>query len=312
MLLARLQRQPECRIARAIARLAHEPAGHDPLEGLATCEEARVRAAKAQRNAEALRRTNSDVGTLLTGAAPEHRSKRVGGENRGDARSARRREGRRQVTHAPRRRRVLRQQTEGARLGAPTIEVHQNDLDLQRQRPRPNHLDGLRMHILRNKEAPTLPARLREGHVHRLCRRRALVEERCVGDRESRQIGDERLVVEDGLQTPLRNLRLVGRVLRIPTWVLEDVPLDDGRHNAVSVAQANQRPHHPVLVRMRTQDRCRLALARSGREVEVSAEPDRLRHRLRHQRLQRRCADQLQHRRNVPLAGANVAREKQI
>ena len=109
VLLARLQRQPECRVARAIARLAHEPAGHDPLERLATGEEARVRAAKAQRNAEPLRRTNSDVGPLLTGAAPEHRRQRIRGENRGDARSARGREGRRQVADPPRRRRVLQQ-----------------------------------------------------------------------------------------------------------------------------------------------------------------------------------------------------------
>ena len=109
VLLARLQRQPECRIARAIARLAHEPAGHDPLERLAAGKEARVRTAKAQRNAEALRRTNSDVGTLLTCTAPENRSKRVGGENRRDARSPRGREGRRKVADPPRRRRVLQQ-----------------------------------------------------------------------------------------------------------------------------------------------------------------------------------------------------------
>ena len=168
------------------------------------------------------------------------------------------------------------------------------------------------MHILPNQEAATLPTRLREGHVHRLCRSSALVEQRCVGDREPRQIGNERLIVEDRLQPPLRNLRLVGRILRVPTRVLEDVPLDDRRHDTVSVAQADQRSDHPVLVRMRTQDGRRLTLARSGRKVEVSAESDRLRNRLRNQRPQRNGSDLLEHRGDVPLAGPDMARKKQI
>ena len=52
---------------------------------------------------------------------------------------------------------------------------------------------------------------------------------------------DHRLEVQQRLQPPLRDLRLVGRVLRVPARVLQDVALDHRRRDAVRVAHADER-----------------------------------------------------------------------
>ena len=65
------------------------------------------------------------------------------------------------------------------------------------------------------------------------------VEERGVGDVEAGQIADHGLEVEEGLQTSLGDLGLVGRVLGDPARVLEDVALDGGRNDGVVVAESD-------------------------------------------------------------------------
>ena len=40
--------------------------------------------------------------------------------------------------------------------------------------------------------------------------------------------------LEQRLETPLRNLRLIRRVGRVPAGIFEDVPLDDRRHDAIA------------------------------------------------------------------------------
>ena len=57
------------------------------------------------------------------------------------------------------------------------------------------------------------------------------------------------LVVQQRLQSTLRNLWLVGRVLRSPSWVLEDIPQDRVRDVAVVVAHSDIRSPDLVLVR---------------------------------------------------------------
>ena len=58
---------------------------------------------------------------------------------------------------------------------------------------------------------------------HRLGGRRRFVEQGGVGDVEAAQIGHHRLEVEEGLESPLRDLRLVRRVRGVPGRVLQDV-----------------------------------------------------------------------------------------
>ena len=56
-------------------------------------------------------------------------------------------------------------------------------------------------------------------HHHRLGGSRSFVEQRGVGNLQPRQIDDHRLIIEQRLQAALRNLSLIGRVLRVPGWI---------------------------------------------------------------------------------------------
>ncbi len=70
------------------------------------------------------------------------------------------------------------------------------------------------------------------GERHRLCRRRRLVEQRSVGDIEPGQVRDDRLKIEQRLKSPLADLRLIGRVSRVPCRILQNVALDRRRNLA--------------------------------------------------------------------------------
>ncbi len=76
-------------------------------------------------------------------------------------------------------------------------------------------------------------------HGHRLSRCRGLIEQRGVSNLQTGEIADHGLKVEQRLQTALRYLRLVGRVLGIPARVLKDIAQNDSRGDAVVITKAN-------------------------------------------------------------------------
>ena len=152
--------------------------------------------------------------------------------------------------------------TERRRVSAsPTIVV-----DPARPRARLHDVDRLRMAARVDEEGrlPFLPARL-VRHEHRLGRRRSLVEQRRVRDLEPGEIDHHRLEVQQRLQPPLRDLRLIRRVRRVPAGILEDVPLDDRRRERVVVAVAEVRAEDPVLPRDGAHRGQRLVLAPAAR-----------------------------------------------
>ena len=106
--------------------------------------------------------------------------------------------------------------------------------------------------------------RHRFRQVHRLRGRGSLVEQRRIGDLQSCQIGDHRLKIEERFQPALRDLGLVGCVRRVPTGILQHVPLDHRRRDAVGVAHAEVGAEDLVLRGEQTQRFQRLQLA-SGR-----------------------------------------------
>ena len=91
-----------------------------------------------------------------------------------------------------------------------------------------------------HEEARLLAARDRGAQRHRLGRGRRLVQQGRVGDLHARQLRDHRLEVEQALQAALRDLGLVGRVLRVPPRVLQHVALDHGRQVGAIVAHADE------------------------------------------------------------------------
>ena len=64
------------------------------------------------------------------------------------------------------------------------------------------------------------------------------VEHRRVGDFHPGQVRGECLEVQQGFHPPLRNLRLVGRVLRVPTGTFQDVALNHRRGDAIRLPHA--------------------------------------------------------------------------
>ena len=172
-------------------------------------------------------------------------------------------------------------------------------LPAERLRARLQHGDRLRQALLVDEEG----VRLRLGDAmrkrHRLGRGGRLVEQRGVGDIERGQIRDERLEVEKRLETPLADLRLIGRVGGIPGRILQDVALDGRRHDRAVVALADQRGQHAVLVRRLAHPIEHAAFGQRRAEIERRLLADRLRHGLLDQLIETPYADDAQHLRHL-------------
>lgn len=106
--------------------------------------------------------------------------------------------------------------------------------------------EGMDAH--RHEEGELLAAREGRTHGHGFGSGGGLVEERGIADLHSGQVSDHGLEVEQGLQAPLGDLGLVGGVLGVPAWVLQQVALDDRGQVRVVVAHAQVRLEDLVLV----------------------------------------------------------------
>ena len=109
------------------------------------------------------------------------------------------------------------------------------------------HGDGLRQAPLVDEEGVRLRLGDAMGERHGLGRGGRLVEQRGVGDIEPGQVADERLEVQQRLEAPLADLRLIRRVGGVPGRVLQDVALDRRRHDGAVIALADERGEHAVL-----------------------------------------------------------------
>ena len=118
------------------------------------------------------------------------------------------------------RRRVLQQDAEEVlllkvdRLGRADVQGDPEGLG-----PCLQHRDSLRVAVLGDEE-PLLPVALDpETHHHRFSCRRRLVQQRRIGERQAGQVSYHRLEGEERLQAPLRDLRLIRRVLGVPAGI---------------------------------------------------------------------------------------------
>jgi len=92
-----------------------------------------------------------------------------------------------------------------------------------------------------DEEAPALALRHAPGHGHGLGRGGRFVEQRGVRHRQTGEIDDHLLEVEQGFEAPLADLGLVGCISGIPAGILEHVALDHLRHHRAVVAHADHR-----------------------------------------------------------------------
>ena len=88
--------------------------------------------------------------------------------------------------------------------------------------------DGLRMAVPVDEEGGEVGFGGALGHGHGFGGGGGLVEQGGVGDVEAGEVADHGLEVDEGFETALADLRLVGGVGGVPGGVFEDVALDDG------------------------------------------------------------------------------------
>jgi hypothetical protein len=146
----------------------------------------------------------------------------------------------------------------------------------------------------------------RPGHAHCFRRRRRFIQQRRICQRQGGQVGDHRLKVQQRLQPPLRDLRLVGRVLRVPPGVLQDVPLNHRGGEGVVIPLADERFDNAILLRQLAQFRQHFHFAARLGQIERTIQPDRRRNRFVHQLVQRRQPDRRQHRAHFLLIRTDV------
>ena len=137
VLLARLQRKPQRGVAVGVDREADEATGQRALEPCADAHVGGVRPAEPDRDPEALRGADDDVGAHLAGRREQHEREQVGRDARERARGVHLLDQRGEVAHEARGRRVLRQGAEAAARGQALGEIGDDDLDADRLGARP-------------------------------------------------------------------------------------------------------------------------------------------------------------------------------
>ncbi len=182
--------------------------------------------------------------------------------------------------------------------------------DIERTRARLHDVQRLRKDIVGDEESPALALADTKRQRHRFRRRRGFVEHRGVGDRHARQVAPHRLEIEQRLEPPLRDFRLIRRVRGVPGRVLQEGAQDDARRVRAVVAQSDERFLHLVLRCDRAQPRERLRFRHGCGELDRRLLANRGRDEGVDHRGARREAQRREHRGLVLGRRADVAREK--
>ncbi len=307
VLFARLQGEAEGGLPGGVLRHADDAARRLALVLVLRGEERGMRPPEAERHAEALARSDRDVRPEFSGRAQQGQREQVGGDHRQCAGCMGPRDHVRVVANGAVRRRVLEQDAEEV----PALEVDRlRCADVQGDPEglgaRLHHRDGLGVAVLRDEKSLFLSAFNAPAHHHRFGRRRSFIQQRRVGKRQAGQIGNHGLVDQQRLQPPLCDLRLIGRVLRVPAGVLQDIPLNDGRGDAVGVAHADERAEDLVPVVQDAQLGKGIVLAHARIERHGLAHPDLFRDGRVGQSVERLQAEGRQHLLEIGVRRAQV------
>ncbi len=311
VLFARAQRHAHPRLAFGVTRDTDDAPRHEALELLLRGQERGVRAAVAVRHAEALRVADGDVGPPLARRREHRQCQQVSGHHHQCAGGV----------HPVAQGAVVLDGAEGVGI----LDQHAAHRRIEREPrcrlnlhrdaagggARLDDVDGLRMAVVGHQEG-VAPALGRVQHQHRLGRRRPFVEQRGVGQRQPGEVDHDGLVIQQRLEAPLRNLRLVGRVRGVPAWILQDVALDHGRYVCAVIALPDEAAPHLVGGHQRLEIGEGVLFRQAGGEVERSAEADVRRHGGVDQRVERGVTEHLQHGLNVGVRRADMAGGKEV
>ena len=302
VLLASLQRHPVGLMAVAVDRQADDPAGRLTDVGVTRRQERRVGTAAAERHAEALRVADDGVGAQLARRRQQGQRQQVRRDNHEHACGMRLLDDGPEIGDGAALVRVLQQQAKGTaeRLVGQPRRVAGFNRDVEGLRPAADDVQGLRIAPVRDQErfaaaAAALRALNAMEHRHRLGGGRTLVEQRRRRDVHGREILHDRLEVQQRFQPTLRDLRLIGRVRRVPPRVLEHVAQDHARRDAAVVAEADVGARDDVRSRDTLQPAQVDMFGFAVGQVERRAGADTRRNRLIDEGVERRHADGVEH-----------------
>jgi hypothetical protein len=250
VLLSGLQCHPERRPAIPVFRNTDDASGQRAFVRISRGKERRVRAAIAHRHAEPLAVADSDVGSPFARRREQREAEKV----------------RRRCYQGTGRMGTLGQLSEVSYLAVGSGVLHEDpddsraeiergwlghdNLDAACMRTGTYYLDRLGMTPrIHQVHRVALHCAGRKAHVHRFGGGGCLVQQRCVGHLQPREVGHHGLKVQESFQPPLRYLRLVWRVGGVPSRVFQYVPLNDLGGEAPCVSHADVRAEHPVHAR---------------------------------------------------------------
>ena len=273
-----------------------------------------MRSAEAERHAEALRVADDDVGAELAGRRQQRERQQVGRDGDQHLGGVRPGDDRPDVDHRPVVVGILQECAEHLRrVERPGVRRADLQRDPQRFGAALQHRQRLREHPVRHQEHAAVGRLLRRDAMqqrHRLAGRGGLVEQRRARHRQSGQVGDHRLEVQQRLEPALRDLRLIRRVGRVPARVLEQAAADHARRDRVVVAQADEAAQHPVALGDAGQPGQVLVLGFAVGQRNRRRPADGGGDGLVDQRVERRGADRRQHLGQFVRAGADVAADE--
>ncbi len=269
MLLARLQGEAIGRLPRHVDGLADEAAGHQPRQAIGNGAVGGMRAAEPHRYAEALHWPDSDVGAERSRRFRQGQRQRVGNEDHQRVDLLGFADGSGMIAVNPE---CIGPRHDQRRRF--TVRFILADRDAQRSRVRFHHIQNLRMQRAGQRNFRPFLAVVAEGHADGLGHRRRLVEQGGGGDRQAGQFGHKGLEMEQHFEPPLADLGLIGGIGRVPGGVLEQIALDDRRHDAAMVALADKAFQHLVFAHHFRKFGQSFRLACRSRQVERAVEPD--------------------------------------
>src|SRR5439155_5975768 len=198
VLLASLQREAVSRTALRIVRNTDEAARHVTLVSVARCKISGMRSAIAKGNAEALRAADCDISAKFCGRAENCQAQNVRGDNGERITAVNALNEIRVIIDRSIGGRILQEHAEDRFLKIEVAMVADDDLDAERFCAGAHDSDGLRVAPCRNEKGCAFELRIFYRETERHCFRgsRGFIEQRCIRDIESGQIGNHRLEIE--------------------------------------------------------------------------------------------------------------------
>mmetsp|Transcript_14373 Transcript_14373/g.27727 ORF Transcript_14373/g.27727 Transcript_14373/m.27727 type:complete len:723 (-) Transcript_14373:79-2247(-) len=248
VLLTRLHSHTERRVSVLINTRSNDTARHDSLVLVSGSKKGSVWTTISHWNSESLRRSDGNVCPELSWRGEHGQGKQVGGHDDLGVHSVSLLDDSRVLVQGPVSRWILEKNT--THVLATEVEIilgSDNALESKAFGSRGTDGNGLRVALVRHKELRLLSIGHGAGHGHGFGSGGGLVQQGSVGKRETSQIGDHGLVVEQRLEPSLSDFGLVWGVLGVPARVLQQVSQDHSWGEGSVVSHPNEVLVHSVL-----------------------------------------------------------------